>query len=452
MTTNKPGGGAASSARRIDQIRNALTAEEGGDVTIPLATPRNPELVPSKCLVGLQEQANLEHLQWMMRKDLLGQDIFLIGPPGPAKRHLALSFLHLANREGEYIALHRDISDADLKQRREIVREGENEGGALTAKWIDGVAVRAAIEGRVLIIEGIEKAERNTLPLLNNLLENREMNLEDGRHIIHPARYDSLLASHSKSQLDTWRLVRASERFRVIALGVPVPPFPGNPLDPPFRSRFQVRYVDMGTASAVDTETKSAAVRAVADLDAAIKYSYEIGSGPPHGSKIDKSGAPLKHARTPSSTDRRTPYDLVDVVQTAPGLGVATFRAGNESVSTPVVLGTAPPNPPPPPTFVQTPRLTDLTSRILQSHALSHDICIVGPKGSGKTLAVHRFAALVGLEVENVALYRDMTARDLMLRRGTRKDGSTFWEDSALTTAALTGKLAILDGLEWIPA
>ena len=29
--------------------------------------------------------------------------------------------------------------------------------------------------GRVLILEGIEKAERNVLPTLNNLLENREM-------------------------------------------------------------------------------------------------------------------------------------------------------------------------------------------------------------------------------------------------------------------------------------
>jgi midasin (ATPase involved in ribosome maturation) len=53
--------------------------------------------------------------------------------------------------------------------------------------------VKAATEGRLLIIEGIEKAERNVLPLLNNLLENREMNLEDGRHLIAPDRYDKLL-------------------------------------------------------------------------------------------------------------------------------------------------------------------------------------------------------------------------------------------------------------------
>lgn len=54
-------------------------------------------------------------------------------------------------------------------------------------------AVRAATEGRLLIIEGIEKAERNVLPLLNNLLENREMHLEDGRHLISGQRYDKLL-------------------------------------------------------------------------------------------------------------------------------------------------------------------------------------------------------------------------------------------------------------------
>lgn len=54
-------------------------------------------------------------------------------------------------------------------------------------------AVRAATEGRVLILEGIEKAERNVLPVLNNLLENREMHLEDGRLLIPAERYDKLL-------------------------------------------------------------------------------------------------------------------------------------------------------------------------------------------------------------------------------------------------------------------
>ena len=40
--------------------------------------------------------------------------------------------------------------------------------------------VRAALLGRVLVLDGLEKAERNVLPTLNNLLENREMALVSG--------------------------------------------------------------------------------------------------------------------------------------------------------------------------------------------------------------------------------------------------------------------------------
>lgn len=122
-------------------------------------------------------------------------------------------------------------------------------------------AVRAAINGRILVIEGVEKAERNVLPVLNNLLENREMHLEDGRFLIPSERYDKLLQvhclrntkngslitnlfqEHNKSELDRWGLVRVSEDFRVIALGLPVPRYRGAPLDPPLRSRFQARDV-----------------------------------------------------------------------------------------------------------------------------------------------------------------------------------------------------------------
>lgn len=39
------------------------------------------------------------------------------------------------------------------------------------------------------------------------------------------------------------RLVRVDEDFRVIALGLPSPPYQGHPLDPPLRSRFQARDI-----------------------------------------------------------------------------------------------------------------------------------------------------------------------------------------------------------------
>ena len=104
--------------------------------------------------------------------------------------------------------------------------------------------MRAALSGRVLVLEGVEKAERNVLPVLNNLLENREMQLDDGRFLMAAERYDRLLEEHSAGELDALRLVRVSPDFRVVALGLPVPRYQGNPLDPPLRSRFQARDIN----------------------------------------------------------------------------------------------------------------------------------------------------------------------------------------------------------------
>lgn len=78
------------------------------------------------------------------------------------------------------MVLHRDTSaESDIKQRREIQRDytAKHAGkeGLIKAEWVDQAAVRAALEGRILVIDGIEKAERNVLPVLNNLLENREI-------------------------------------------------------------------------------------------------------------------------------------------------------------------------------------------------------------------------------------------------------------------------------------
>uniref|UniRef100_A0A803XX74 ATPase dynein-related AAA domain-containing protein n=1 Tax=Meleagris gallopavo TaxID=9103 RepID=A0A803XX74_MELGA len=206
-----------------------------GDVSFKLKTPKNPELVPQNYMTDSLAQSVVQHLRWIMQKDLLGQDVFLIGPPGPLRRSIAMQYLELTKREVEYIALSRDTTETDLKQRREI-RDG-------SAFYLDQCAVRAATEGRILVLEGLEKAERNVLPVLNNLLENREMQLEDGRFLMSAERYDKLLQDHTKSELDAWRIVRVSEDFRVIALGLPVPKYSGNPLDPPLRSRFQARDI-----------------------------------------------------------------------------------------------------------------------------------------------------------------------------------------------------------------
>ena len=169
----------------------------------------------------------LSHFKWLAQKDVLGQDIFLVGAPGPLRRQLAMAYCEMAGREVEIVTLTQDTTESDLKQRREIVQR--------TALFNDQAPVRAAMHGRILILDGLDKAERNVLPTLNNLLENREMALADGRFLTN--RSDAL-------EKGDHNLVHVHPQFRVIALGVPVPRFAGFPLDPPLRSRFQVRAID----------------------------------------------------------------------------------------------------------------------------------------------------------------------------------------------------------------
>jgi hypothetical protein len=64
----------------------------------------------------------------------------------------------LINAEYEYIALNRDVGETELKQGREI-----RAGGNLV--YVDSPAVRAVKNGRILILEGIEKAERGIMPV-----------------------------------------------------------------------------------------------------------------------------------------------------------------------------------------------------------------------------------------------------------------------------------------------
>lgn len=73
-------------------------------------------------------------------------------------------------------------------------------------------------------------------------MENRELNLDDGHFLVAPDRYDKLIAlaksTNNESALNNLNLLRVHEDFRVIAIGLPVPKYKGNLLDPPLRSRY----------------------------------------------------------------------------------------------------------------------------------------------------------------------------------------------------------------------
>ncbi|XP_032258825.1 von Willebrand factor A domain-containing protein 8 isoform X3 [Phoca vitulina] len=488
VVRGRPGGdGRWSEVRLLHAGAGADTGDTVniGDVSYKLKIPKSPELVPQNYISDSVAQSVIQHLRWIMQKDLLGQDVFLIGPPGPLRRSIAMQYLELTKREVEYIALSRDTTETDLKQRREI------RGG--TAFYVDQCAVRAATEGRTLILEGLEKVERNVLPVLNNLLENREMQLEDGRFLMSSERYDKLLQAHTRTELDAWKIVRVSENFRVIALGLPVPKYSGNPLDPPLRSRFQARDIyylpfkdqlkllySVGanvpaekisqllsfatTLCSQESSTLGLPDFPLDSLPAAVQildsfpmmsikhaiqwlYPYTILLG--HEGKMAVEGV-LKRFELQDSESSVLPKEVVRVERLAespaPQANV-TIRIAEKEVTVQVPSGTRPINQPcASDHFIQTLSHKQLLAEMMQSHMVK-DICLIGGKGCGKTVIVKNFADNLGYNIEPIMLYQDMTARDLLQQRYTLPNGDTAWRSSPLVNAALEGKLVLLDGI-----
>ena len=428
----------------------------------------------------------------------MGQDMFLIGSPGPERRRLAFRFAEILNREVEYLPITRDTSESDLKQRREL------RGGGVA--FVDQAPVRAALHGRLLIIDGIERAERNVLPTLNNLLENREMNLEDGRTMVSHRHWQSLTARYSAADLTAKNIVPVSPNFLVIALGVAVPKYRGFPLDPPLRSRFQCRKVDdpspecefellsalfpnIPHSRRVGLVKISATLRALSE-NGVVSNALCFSSSSllrvaslinifPHMSSRDaltrmlpvfavdgtlqpaNSGAwstPATSANSWSNAihDVSLDYDNqiqklfspTDYASDSPG-SATIFQAGFEPVSLSL------PTPPVPGKHSAAIAQQSLSSaqrmliaHLLQDVAAGAHVAIIGPPGCGKSSLLKHACSLLGMPQPHIMhLYRDMTSRDLLLRRVSLEDGSTGWEPSLLVQAALAGQYVILDGL-----
>lgn len=303
--------------------------------------------------------------------------------------------------------------------------------------------------------------------------------------------------------MDASKFVRVSEHFRIIALGLPVPRFPGNPLDPPLRSRFQARDVHSAHYGSVVERLSAAAPRLskenpallerIASFQATLR---ELGSdlaqnesymGTTHLPEVSTASIEsvvatmdaVPSASFPELFHNVCPYRLL-----LPAAGIRTMESTLEKFdlldghTAGAGLGSVPRISPGPPTtdgapsaLVQfesdapvavpagpmapegsTPRLVkisaqqDLLHRMLVSHSRG-DMCLVGPRGGGKSAIVSEFARLVGYTVQPVLLHKDMTARDLLQTRGTDASGDTVWRLTPLVTAALDGSLAVLDGV-----
>ena len=417
-----------------------------GDVTIP-SGPRGsgrPDLVPKlpSRLTQLDEvhtslpPCHFSHLRWMIQKDLaLQQDFLLLGTPELARerRHLILLYAALLDREVEYISLSKDTSEADLKQRKEVTNRG--------TVYVNQAPVRAAINGRLLILDGLEKAERNVLPTLNNLLENREMPLDDGSMLVSPDVYDAhKIGISPANDIAGVQIHRVHPDFRVAALGS-LSVGESVALDPPLRSRFQGRL-----ASAVEVGDILVAASAESNglLDATtFKNLVQLVGEVPRGVPLQSIHDAVRYL------EKYQQSIAPQAALNAHGINFNGDMVGADDVMSPLKInhgqkkGKLS-------EFVETKTTRAIRDLIIAGfESGNRAVVCVGPKGCYKSAVARETARVYGAKVELFSLHPDMTSRDLLMVRGTdAESGDTVWRETPLTRAVQQGTWVILDGID----
>jgi len=311
------------------------------------------------------------------------------------------------------------------RQRKEVG------GSHQTSTYVNQAPVRAALNGRLLILDGIEKAERNVLPTLNNLLENRELSLDDGGLLVSSQTFDK----HNGNDDLKLSIHRVHPDFRVAALASETAT-----LDPPLRSRFQARlanFVNPGemlhTISATPHRTIDAST-----IQELVRLAANIPGGVSLQSVHDAARYLERNPNNLTAATALKPYTSMIRVDDVMGSLATNLTDDSSSKSHPR-------------SFVET-KTTNIVQDIIASAFESgkRAVAIVGPKGSYKSAVAREMAKRSGTHTGLFSLYSDMTARDLLLTRGTDEDGNTIWRKTPLTRAVEKGTWVILDGIQKI--
>lgn len=78
-------------------------------------------------------------------------------------------------------------------------------------------------------------------------------------------------------------------------------------------------------------------------------------------------------------------------------------------------------------------------------------ICVLGPRGGGKSALVDYITRQLNTPVISFHVYKDLSSRDILQKRNTTPTGDTVWQNSPLVEAALNGCFCLLDGIDTLP-
>jgi MoxR-like ATPase len=181
-------------------------------VSAPVRLPMHPEYVP-RSHPFFDIPSHIAHLRDLLLDCTTGDHILLFGPQGSGKNKVVDRLLELLAWEREYIQLHRDSSVTSLTVLPKV-----QDGKVI---WEDSPLVRAAKEGRALVVDEIDKAPTEVVAVLKGLVADGQMTLSDGRTLIDPSR--------CPYQASGENIIPVHPDFRIFALANrPGWPFLGN--------------------------------------------------------------------------------------------------------------------------------------------------------------------------------------------------------------------------------
>lgn len=140
-------------------------------------------------------------------------DFCLIGPKGCGKSATVLRLASMLNYDVESIVLYQDITSRDLIQQRNTLPNGDT-------VWTYSPLIQAALDGKLAILDGIDKVHPSTLSVIHSLVHDREVHLYDGQRLVTQDRYNEIKKENdlSDEQMVSSKILKIHPSFRIIAL------------------------------------------------------------------------------------------------------------------------------------------------------------------------------------------------------------------------------------------
>ncbi|XP_026673539.1 von Willebrand factor A domain-containing protein 8 isoform X2 [Ceratina calcarata] len=407
-------------------------------------------------------------------------DFCLIGPKGCGKSITIHTLANLMGYEVEPIVLYQDMTSRDLIQQRSTLSNGDT-------VWKNSPLVDAALEGKLAILDGINRIDSSTLTILHRLVHDRELQLHDGKRLIRADRYDEIKEKYNKTDEELLEsgVLRIHPSFRIVALAEsPV-------IKASSKQWLNTELLSLFLFHEMRPLTKSEEAHIIrskyGELSSALLNILELAhvlrsSNDPTVQSLAGFLSTRQLLRIAGRMNKFQTDDAYSAVQRAclarflpavakQALDDCCNRVGivpakmtvNKNVKCQVIgntvqigstvierYNTTALTKVPDILFYDVPQHVALLENLLQDFSVGQNLLLVGNQGVGKNKIVDRLLQLLNRPREYIQLHRDTTVQTLTLQPMVR-DGKVVYEDSPLVQAVKLGHVLVVDEADKAP-